>query len=75
MESAMSIFQRIVLLIKVLVILSLGAASAAWAGCPEQDQDVGFSTGTAGSGFHAVYADDPEDDETDEEEEEGDSQT
>lgn len=71
----MSIFQRIVLLIKVLVILSLGAASAAWA-CPEQDQDVGFSTGTAGSGFHAVYADDPEDEEeTDEEEEEGDSQT
>jgi hypothetical protein len=73
MESAMSIFQRIVLLIKVLAILSLGAASAAWAGCPEQD--VGFSTGMEGSGFHVVYADDPEDDETDEEEEEGDSQT
>ena len=71
----MSIFQRIVLLIKVLVILSLGAASAAWGGCQEEDQDVGFSTGTAGSGFHSVYADDPEDDEETDEEEEGDSQT
>ena len=71
----MSIFQRIVLLIKVLVILSLGAASAAWAGCQTQDHGAGFSAGTAGSGFHAVYADDPEDDEETDEEEEGDSQT
>lgn len=72
----MSIFQRIVLLIKVLVILSLGAASAAWAGCPEEDQKgAGFSTGAEGSGFHAVYADDPEEDEETDEEEEGDSQT
>jgi hypothetical protein len=75
MESAMSIFQRIVLLIKVLVILSLGA-SAAWASYPAQDHGAGFSTGMAGSGFHAVYADDPEgDDEPTDEEDEGDSQT
>lgn len=74
MESAMSIFQRIVLLIKVLVILSLGA-TAAWASYPAQDHGAGFSTGMAGSGFHAVYADDPEEDEPTDEEEEGDSQT
>ncbi len=72
----MRIFQRIVLLIKVLVILSLGAASAAWASYPAQDHGAGFSTGMAGSGFHAVYADDPEgDEEPTDEEEEGDSQT
>jgi hypothetical protein len=74
MESAMSIFQRIVLLIKVLVILSLGA-TAAWASYPAQDHGAGFSTGMAGSGFHAVYADDPDEGDEEDEEEEGDSQT
>jgi hypothetical protein len=83
MESAMKIFQRIVLLIKVLVMLSLGT-SAAWASYPAQDHGAGFSTGMAGSGFHAVYADDSNpsgqdegkggDDPTDEEDE-GDSQS
>ncbi|MFW0757589.1 hypothetical protein ACN1C3_23150 [Pseudomonas sp. H11T01] len=53
----MKIFQRIVLLIKVLVMLSLGT-SAAWASYPAQDHGAGFSTGMAGSGFHAIYADD-----------------
>ena len=54
----MKIFQRIVLLIKVLVMLTLGT-SAAWASYPVQDHGAGFSTGMAGSGFHAVYANDP----------------
>jgi hypothetical protein len=40
MESAMSIFQRVVLLLKVLVMLSLGT-SAAWASSPSHPQ--GFS--------------------------------
>jgi hypothetical protein len=39
MDSAMSIFQRIVLLFKVLVMLSVGM-SAAWAECPEHGEQV-----------------------------------
>jgi hypothetical protein len=39
MESAMSIFQRIVLLLKVLVLLSVGM-SAAWAECPDHGEQA-----------------------------------
>jgi hypothetical protein len=39
MESAMSIFQRVVLVLKVLVMLSVGM-SAAWAECPEHDEQA-----------------------------------
>jgi hypothetical protein len=39
MESVMSIFQRIVLLLKVLVMLSLGT-SAAWAECTNHDEQA-----------------------------------
>ncbi|OPA94229.1 hypothetical protein BFW87_15750 [Pseudomonas fluorescens] len=38
----MSIFQRVVLLIKVLVLLSLGM-STAWAHAPAQGSQAGFS--------------------------------
>jgi hypothetical protein len=40
MESAMSIFQRTVLLLKVLVMLSVGLSSAAWAECPDHDEQA-----------------------------------
>ncbi|NVZ20054.1 hypothetical protein [Pseudomonas costantinii] len=39
----MSIFQRVVLLLKVLVLLSLGM-STAWAHNPAQGSQAGFST-------------------------------
>jgi hypothetical protein len=39
MESAMSIFQRIVLLLKVLVMLSVGM-SAAWAECEDHGEQA-----------------------------------
>jgi hypothetical protein len=40
MESAMNIFQRIVLLLKVLVMLSVGMSAAAWAECPDHDEQA-----------------------------------
>jgi CHASE3 domain sensor protein len=45
MESAMSIFQRIVLLLKVLVMLSLGTSAAAWAECQDHDQQASNAQG------------------------------
>ena len=36
----MSIFQRIVLLLKVLVMLSVGMSAAAWAECPEHGEQA-----------------------------------
>jgi hypothetical protein len=39
MESAMSIFQRSVLLLKVLLLLSVGMTSA-WAECPRHGEQV-----------------------------------
>jgi hypothetical protein len=45
MESAMNIFQRIVLLLKVLVMLSVGM-SAAWAEC--EDHETQAMNGQAG---------------------------
>lgn len=47
MESAMSIIQRIVLLLKVLVMLSLGT-SAAWAECTNHDEQA-----WSGQGVHS----------------------
>jgi hypothetical protein len=48
MESAMSIFQRIVLLLKVLVMLSAGVSAAAWAECPDHGEQA--SSGQMGHG-------------------------
>lgn len=36
----MSIFQRIVFLLKVLVMLSVGMSTAAWAQCPDHDEQA-----------------------------------
>ncbi|MHC8365222.1 hypothetical protein ACYZT9_04920 [Pseudomonas sp. ZT5P21] len=36
----MSIFLRIVLLLKVLVMLSVGMSTAAWAQCPDHDEQA-----------------------------------
>jgi hypothetical protein len=47
MESAMSIFQRIVLLLKVLMMLSVGM-SAAWADCPQHGEQA-----SSGQAVHA----------------------
>ncbi|VVO37909.1 hypothetical protein [Pseudomonas fluorescens] len=72
----MSIFLRGVLLLKVLVLLTLGTASAAWAECQEHEEQA--------SNGHGVYSalmiaaeedDDSTTDDPDTEEDEGDSQT
>ncbi|RON18019.1 hypothetical protein BK660_22310 [Pseudomonas brassicacearum] len=84
----MSIFQRIVLLLKVLVMLSVGM-SAAWAECPEHGEQV-----SSGQVVHAAMMiaksesepgdedqggskddDDSTTEEPDTDEDEGDSQT
>jgi hypothetical protein len=50
MESAMSIFQRVVLLLKVLVMLSLGTSSA-WASSPSHPQGFNGVPGHDSSGL------------------------
>ncbi|WP_223487847.1 hypothetical protein [Pseudomonas sp. A-RE-19] len=44
----MSIFQRIVLLLKVLVMLSLGTSAAAWAECQNHGEQA-----SSGQGVHS----------------------
>ncbi|WP_019691852.1 hypothetical protein [Pseudomonas fluorescens] len=57
MESAMSIFQRMVLLIKVLVLLSVGT-SAAWASSGVvQDQGFWAAKSVHGSGLMVATGD------------------
>jgi len=85
MESAMSIFQRVVLLLKVLVMLSLGTSSA-WASSPSHPQGFNGVPGHDSSGL-MIAASEPEgskgdDDSTTDEpdpdssdDEEGDSQS
>ncbi|MHC8337496.1 hypothetical protein [Pseudomonas sp. HLT2-19-2] len=43
----MSIFQRIVMLLKVLVMLSVGLSAGAWAECPDHGEQA--SSGQVGS--------------------------
>ena len=51
----MKLFQRIVLLLKVLVLLTV-SASAAWASNPLTSPGAGFSaTGVPGPTIHAIY--------------------
>jgi hypothetical protein len=56
MESAMSIFQRVVLLLKVLVMLSLGT-SAAWAASPSHPQGFNGVPGHDSSGLMIAKSD------------------
>ena len=56
----MSFFQRIVLLLKVLVLLTV-SASAAWASNPLSSSGAGVSaTGVPGPTIHAIYKSDSE---------------
>ena len=56
----MKLFQRIVLLLKVLVLLTV-SASAAWASNPLSSSGAGFSaTGVPGPTIHAIYKSDSE---------------
>ncbi|MFJ2688346.1 hypothetical protein ACIOYV_31995 [Pseudomonas sp. NPDC087342] len=84
----MSIFQRFVLLLKVLVMLSVGM-SAAWAECPEHGEQassgqavhtgmmIAKSESEAGDQGQGGSADDDDSttDEPDSDDDEGDSQT
>ena len=56
----MSFFQRIVLLLKVLVLLTV-SASAAWGSNPLSSSGAGVSaTGVPGPTIHAIYKSDSE---------------
>jgi hypothetical protein len=88
MESAMSIFQRIVLLLKVLVMLSVGM-SAAWAECEDHDRQAFSGQAAHGGQMIAKSESEPGDqgqggsaddddsttDEPDSDDDDGDSQT
>ncbi|MDR8366671.1 MULTISPECIES: hypothetical protein [Pseudomonas] len=70
----MSIFQRIVLLLKVLVMLSLGTSAVAWAECEDHEKQA-----VNGQGVHSelmIAATEADDDDPDaDEEDEEDKQT
>ena len=56
----MKLFQRIVLLLKVLVLLTV-SATAAWASNPLSSAGAGYSaTGVPGPTIHAIYKSDSE---------------
>ena len=60
MDFTMSFFQRIVLLLKVLVLLTV-SASATWASNPLSSSGAGVSaTGVPGPTIHAIYKSDSE---------------
>ena len=60
MDLTMSFFQRIVLLLKVLVLLTV-SASATWASNPLSSSGAGVSaTGVPGPTIHAIYKSDSE---------------
>lgn len=85
----MSIFQRIVLLLKVLVMLSVGMSAAAWADCPAHGEQassgpvvhagmmIAKSESEGGDKGQGGSADDDDSttDEPDTDDDEGDSQT
>ncbi|WP_367374151.1 hypothetical protein [Pseudomonas lini] len=69
----MSIFQRIVLLLKVLVMLSLGTSAVAWAECQDHEKQA-FN----GQGVHSelmIAATESDEDDPDADEDEEDKQT
>ena len=69
----MSIFQRIVLLLKVLVMLSLGTSAVAWAECQDHEKQA-FN----GQGVHSelmIAATESDEDDPDADEDEEDTQT
>ncbi|EJM66362.1 hypothetical protein AB7M22_000100 [Pseudomonas sp. ADAK2 TE3594] len=69
----MSIFQRIVLLLKVLVMLSLGTSAVAWAECEDHEKQA-----LNGQGVHSeqmIAATESDDDDPDADEDEEDKQT
>jgi CHASE3 domain sensor protein len=75
MESAMSIFQRIVLLLKVLVMLSLGTSAVAWAECEDHEKQALNGQGVHSEQMIAATESDDDDPDADEDEEEEDKQT
>ncbi|WP_339527010.1 hypothetical protein [Pseudomonas sp. EL_65y_Pfl2_R96] len=73
----MSIFQRIMLLLKVLVMLSIGT-SAAWAQCTNHDEQAWYGQGTHSQLMIAASQtgdDDSTTDDPDTDEDEEDKQT
>lgn len=69
----MSIFQRIVLLLKVLVMLSLGTSAVAWAECQDHEKQA-----LNGQGVHSeqmIAATESDEDDPDADEDEEDKQT
>ena len=75
MESAMSIYQRIVLLLKVLVLLSLGTSAMAWAECENHEKQALNGQGVHSELMIAATESDEDDPDVDEDEDEEDTQT
>jgi hypothetical protein len=71
----MSIFQRIVLLLKVLVMLSLGTSAVAWAECENHEKQAVNGQGVHSEQMIAATESDDDDPDTDEDEEEEDKQS
>ncbi|MBK5303597.1 MULTISPECIES: hypothetical protein [Gammaproteobacteria] len=66
----MSIFQRIVLLLKVLVMLSLGTSAVAWAECEDHEKQALNGQGVHSEQMIAATESDDDDPDADEEDEE-----
>ncbi|PWE39418.1 hypothetical protein [Pseudomonas prosekii] len=80
----MSIFQRVVLFLKVLVMMSVGVSAGAWAECPGHDKQAATGQVTQADLMIAKSESEPgdqgqggsaDDDDTMTDEDEGDSQT
>ncbi|RON19715.1 hypothetical protein [Pseudomonas frederiksbergensis] len=73
----MSIFQRVVLLLKVLVMLSLGTSAVAWAECQDHEKQALNGQGVHSELMIAATESDDDDstDDPDSDEEEEDKQT
>ncbi|TWD49141.1 hypothetical protein [Pseudomonas sp. SJZ131] len=80
----MSILQRIVLLFKVLVMMSVGVSAGAWAECPDHDKQAASGQVSHADLMIAKSESEPgdqgqggsaDDDDTMTDEDEGDSQT
>ena len=80
----MSILQRIVLLFKVLVMMSVGVSAGAWAECPDHDEQAASGQVSHADLMIAKSESEPgdqgqggsaDDDDTMTDEDEGDSQT
>ena len=66
----MSIYQRIVLLLKVLVMLSLGTSAVAWAECEDHEKQALNGQGVHSEQMIAATESDDDDPDADEEDEE-----